>query len=268
MKNILLLVHDDAGQEARIQVALDLARAIGGHIHCVEVTEMPVPLGTGFETGFQLATLIADEYDRETVNRDRITERFGTEDVSWSWEDRTGGIAASMADASALADIIIVNRELADFPMPAAREIAGDVALRTGLPVLAVPDDIRAFDAGGTAIVAWDGSAVSEKALRAAVPLLALAGSVCILSVGELGKGIPAEDAALYLSRHDIHADVRNVEDGGATIASVLRRNATSLRASYIVMGAYGHRRLLESLFGGVTRTLLKESPVPLLLVH
>ena len=66
MKNILLLVHDDAGQEARLQVALDLTRALGGHLTCIDVVRMVY--GADGLYGSNVDFLLADEQTRETLN--------------------------------------------------------------------------------------------------------------------------------------------------------------------------------------------------------
>jgi nucleotide-binding universal stress UspA family protein len=71
-----------------------------------------------------------------------------------------------------------------------------------------------------------------------------------------------------YLSRHGIHAEMIDDNAGTLTIADRLVATATSLGASYLVMGAYGHSRAREFLFGGVTRSLLKECPLALVIAR
>lgn len=103
-----------------------------------------------------------------------------------------------------------------------------------------------------------------------AEPLLRLAQSVNIVEVQGSSNG-SVDDAATYLSRHGIHAEVdlvaRFKDDEsplGAAIADICR----SQSAAYCVMGAYGHSRLREALFGGVSRHMLTRSEIPLLLAH
>ena len=69
MKNILVLAHDDEGQEARLQAALDLGRALTGHITCLDVTYIPPILGNDYsEAGYAMAAVLADETTREGAN--------------------------------------------------------------------------------------------------------------------------------------------------------------------------------------------------------
>jgi len=68
MKNILLLVHDDEGQEARLQAALDLTRALDGHLSCIDMTVMPVIVGD-YYAGGDTAILLGEEREREGSDR-------------------------------------------------------------------------------------------------------------------------------------------------------------------------------------------------------
>ena len=68
MKNILLLVHDDAGQEARLQAALDLTRGLAGHLTCIDVVQLPALIGADAYSGAAQAMLIAKEVFHEMKN--------------------------------------------------------------------------------------------------------------------------------------------------------------------------------------------------------
>ena len=267
MKNILLLVHDDAGQEARLQAALDIGRALQGHLTCLDVAIVPSLVGADYvgDAGFNL--LLADEREREATNRSVLEARLADEEVPWDWSDVIGELPRCLENASGLADLIVVNRELDGFPLPDMRTTAGELIVRSNKPVLAVPESLRRFDFGA-ALVAWDGSPAAAAALRAAVPLLKLADRVVIVEIDDRSVIAPAEDAAAYLSRHDIHPIVQRVARSNAGTAQTLLDLAASGEFGYVVMGGFSHQRFLEALFGGVTRTMLGKSPVPLFLAH
>jgi nucleotide-binding universal stress UspA family protein len=263
MKTILLLVHDDAGQEARLQAALDLGRALEGHVHCLDVAMLPV-----VDDGFGEALLLQEECARERANKRRLEDRLRHEDIPWSWADETGPLAACVAEAAALADVIVLNRKLDAFPYPDMRETAGSVILKTGKPVIAVPDDASGFTVAGRALVAWDGSARTAVALQAAAPLLKLAASVVLLEIADGSIEIPAEEAAAYLSKYDINARVVRDYALSNPPSDILLVGVQIQRADYVVMGAYSHARLTEAVIGGCTRAMLTRSPVPLFLAH
>lgn len=267
MKNILLLVHEDAGQEARLQAALDITRAVEGHLYCLDVTVPPMVVPEYYPAAGSIAILAA-ERERESENGKRIEARLATEQVQWSWTDVTGYPAPALEKAAGLADLIVLNRQLETLTSPDMGSIAAEIIVKSGKPVVAVPEGAMGFDAGGLALIAWDGSAEASTALQAAVPLLRLARAVAILEVEDGSVERPAEEAASYLSRHDIHAAIERRRAGKDAVVTILLAEAEVKGASYIVMGGFGHGRLVEAVFGGVTRRMLAQSPIPLLLAR
>ena len=267
MKNILVLVHDDAGQEARLQAALDLARALGGHLRCVDVAILPVAAGE-FDAGIAEAALIEDERAREAENRMRIEVRLAREDVPWDWIDVIGDLAASVEKAAASADIVVLNRKLDSIPAPDMRGLVGEVLVGSDKVVVAVPEQARGFAAAGHAMIAWDGSAEAMKAVQTAMPLLGLAGTVTLVEIADGTIEVPAEEAAAYLSRHDVRPTVVRQRVASGSTADTLVREAGVERADYVLMGGFGHGRIGEAIFGGVSREMLTRSPVPLVMAH
>ncbi len=265
MKNVLLLVHDDPGQEARLQVALDLTRALSGHLHCLDVTPPPVMADPAWGSA---GTILYDETEREQQNLERLNARLANEDVAWTSETLRGDFAGCLASTALTADLTVLNRGIGRFPSPDMRMIIGEMVGKTQTLVMAVPEDCRALILNGTVIVAWDGSETAMRTVQRAAPLLMLARSVTVFQAGALPENtISARDAATYLARHGIDVLVEMSDDSkgpAAQISDAARR----YEASYCVMGAYGHSRLKETIFGGVTHEILRTSGLPLLLGH
>lgn len=265
MKNILLLVHDDPGQESRLQAALDLSRALGGHLTCVDVTVPIVVVGDLYGTTEQ-AALLEIEREREARNKVAIEGRLANEGVPWTWLDQTDTVSDAVLDAAMLADVIVLNRKLDSTRHPDMLDIASRVVMRARKPVVAVPEACKRLELG-RALVAWDGQAPCATTLRACVPLLALADEVQIFMVGDSSDRTDPAEAAEYLSRHGVHADVRVVAANDAPADARIAEECGRWQADYILMGAYGRGRLMEA-FGGVTKRLLATSKVPLILGH
>jgi len=264
MKNVLLLVHDDGGQEARLQAALDVARAVDGHLTCLDVAVLPAMISADFD-GTGTAMLIAEERNRESENKVRIQHRLVHDDVPWNWVDVTGELAPSLVQAAEAADLIVVNRRLDGFPVPDMRGLVRSVVVKSHRPVLAVPEDRPGIEIAGRALVAWDGSAAAWTALRMAVSLLALAEDVVLFEVQDGSVRNAAEEAAIYLSRHGVRAQIVRRSGGCATAEAVLGE-ARQGHFDYVVLGAFEHSALRDALFGGVARTMLTHSPLPLLI--
>lgn len=266
MKNVLLLVHDDAGQEARLQTALDLTRALSGHLNCIDAIQLPVVVDGYIGNG--VAVLLEDERQREAENRATVEPRLAREGVSWSWAEATGYLPDCVLEAARTADLIVLNRQLDEYPMPDMRHIVSEVLTQSHALVVAVAGSCRGFDAAGKAMIAWDGSERAMSTMQRAVPLLALADMVKIYQVGEFGnEALIVQDAATYLSRHGIHAEVE-IAPAADSIAVAIRTEAERYGADYLVMGAYSHSRIRETLFGGVTRAMLSACSLPMVLGH
>ncbi len=273
MKSILLHIHRDDAQEARFQAAVDIVRAFEGHLTCLQATPFDTyiigdPLG-GFYT---MPSMIVKIREDEEADREIMENRLKVEGINWDWLNYAGSAAKMLVDRSWLTDLIIVGASTRvsdgdnDHPAP---PIAADVALNAPAPVLVMPPKSKNFDCAGKALVAWNGSRESSMALRSALPLLQMASSVAIVTVAESKDcNFPATEAATFLSRHGVKAEIieRPNEDG--SVADVLRNIIAAYGPGYMVMGAYGHSRLRERILGGVTQSMLRECPVPLLLAH
>lgn len=266
MKNVLLVVHDDAGQEARLQAALAITRAIKGHLTCLDVAIMiQIP---GDYDGVCGALLLDDERTRESANRVKLEARLEAEAISWTWVDAVGTLASCVRDAASLADLIILNRRLDSFHSADLQQAIGEIIVKSGTAVIAVPEHARGFVTNGNAIVAWNGSLAATAALRAAVPLLALAKTVTLLTIQDRTRAAVPGEAAAYLSRHGIHPLAATVIANGRSTADALLAEIAERKAGYLVMGGFGHSRLREAIFGGVTRQMLESCPIPLVLAH
>lgn len=230
MKNILLLVHDDAGQESRLQAALDLTRALEGHLACIDVTMVPNFAGDYDGTGS--AMLIADERNREAHNKASLEARLASEDVAWSWSDVAGFAAEAVLDAAALADLIVLNRKLDHFSYPDMQDIVSHIVMKARKPVVAVPETARSFKLG-RALIAWDGQASSAATMRACVPLLALAEDVQIFMARDGAEQTAPKEAAEYLSRHNIHVSIRIVDDGLTAADELIADEAANWHGLY-----------------------------------
>ncbi|RZF63101.1 universal stress protein [Sphingomonas populi] len=265
MKNILLLVHDDSGQEARLQAALDITRALEGHLSCVDVSILPILVGDYYGGAEAEAILFADECERETKNKAALEARLANEDVPWDWCDTTGSIERCLQDKAALADLIVLNRKL-DVAGPDMRDIVSELLMHARAPILAVPETLKSMRLD-RALIAWDGGGSAAATMRASLPLLKRAKDVEIFMAQGSGHGVAPNEAAEYLSRHDVHATVRIVDTARHTPDALIEDEAARWRADYVLMGAYGHGRLRET-FGGVTKRMLSSSTLPLILGH
>ena len=270
MKSILLHVHDDPGLTGRTEIALDLARAFNGHISCVHATSPQAYVGfDGFGAMFMVEEVmkVAEEHDAKM--RAATEKLFANEDVSWDYQQVMSEVSGALIGASYLNDLIIMGRPLVAKDRPLAIPQIGDVLMNVRIPVLVVQESKKSIDFSNVAMVAWNGGRESADALRQAVPLLALAQTVHVVTVEDEGENLfPATDASEYLSRHGISSVLHDRKASKQMVEAELDRCAIELGADYLVMGAYSHSRAREYLFGGVTRYMLYDATLPVLLAH
>lgn len=146
------------------------------------------------------------------------------------------------------------------------------LALESGRPVLVVPNKGRYPDVGRSVMIGWKPGREATRALFDALPLLAGAEKVQILEVKERADAETAlaldTTIAASLARHGIKPNVQTISAGKHSVAEeILLRIATD-KADLLVLGAYGHSRFREIVFGGVTRHIARHMTVPTLFSH
>lgn len=268
MKSIMLHIFEDDALDGRLSVALDVCRAHDAHLSCVYITPYAAYVGLDPMGGvFASTALIEGLREAETRTRQKVEARLAREDVRWDWQSYDGDPAQTLVSLSALTDLIILSqwvpgRQGMEAPLP----LVDAVAVNAGCAVLVVPEGVSRHDATAPILVGWNNSAEAARALRQSLPALRLAEKVTLVSVGEDDDVYPQDDACLYLSRHGVKAELQNFDAGAGRADQVLTDVARAQGAGAILIGAYGHSRLRETLLGGVTRRLTHHSTIPLLL--
>ncbi len=123
---------------------------------------------------------------------------------------------------------------------------------------------------GENAVVAWNGSREAGRAVQDALPLLAMSSVVTLLLVNpEEDVDIElAEDLVGHLGRHGLHAKTQVIRKELSAVSDTVLAQVAELDADLLIMGAYGHSRLREMILGGVTRDILRDMNVPVLMAH
>lgn len=283
LKDILVHVDNGNRSEARVNVALGLARRHGAHLTGLYAADIPnteyfygatLPFsGGGAEQVVQRmrADAAAASTGMETAFRDRLRR----EGLEGEWRFVEGHVPATVALHARYADLTIVGQPN---PYDARDDAGGDATVVTplmssGRPVLVIPfaGDFRVI--GEHVLVAWNASREAARAVNDALPLLEQAKKVTVLAVnpkqGIAGHGdVPAADIALHLARHGVKAEAAHTVANDIPDGEALLSYAADIGADLIVAGGYGHSRAREMVFGGVTRTLIEEMTVPVFLSH
>jgi nucleotide-binding universal stress UspA family protein len=103
------------------------------------------------------------------------------------------------------------------------------------------------------------------------MPFLRRAKAIDIVAVsGERGKGseLVGTNMARHLARHGLAVELKRVSAGNVDVPAAIASYAAEIGADFMIMGGYGHSRLREFILGGVTRTVLSSSTIPVLMSH
>jgi nucleotide-binding universal stress UspA family protein len=275
IRDVLVGVTVESDREeasSAIGYGLTLAKAAGAHLTVQSaawrLSGDDVWLGEFTDDGFARLDHRLDEMARALANRAAgDAAQAGvvctTESGSLPYPDLISRLAAR----GRLYDLTVLDSGARIYDLD--RESIEKAVFLSGRPTIAVPPGHAAFSARRI-IVAWDGSAQAARAANDALPFLRAAEAVEIVSVGkekEIEAAVPGAEFAPHLARHGVDVTVNDLPVSG-NVADTLRSQAGLFRADMIVMGAYRHSRAREFLFGGVTRSLLQSSPVPLFLAH
>jgi nucleotide-binding universal stress UspA family protein len=268
MKSIILHVHGDEGFSNRMDVALDLCRAHDAHLTCIHVT--PYAAYASFDAAggmFASGVLIEELNKQQATMQADVEKRLAHEDVRWDWQSYDGDVAQTLVSASALADLVVLGQAgAAPRSGNAALPIVDDVSVNAGCAVLVVPEGCNRFQSTAPAVIGWNASEQSARAIRQTLPMLKLASSVHLVSISVADDDFPQLGASSYLSRHGISSELHIIDAKGRNSEEELHRFAVNQGAGMLLIGAYGHSRLRETLLGGVTRFLTLRAQLPLVL--
>jgi nucleotide-binding universal stress UspA family protein len=187
-----------------------------------------------------------------------------TENPQLSYSD----LLASFTAQALVHDLTVVDGE--PEAMVPDRALIEVLLINSGRPLIIVPPSREVFSCRRI-VVAWDGSARAARAVADALPFLRAAEAVEVVSVtGEktLPGALEGASIAHHLTRHGVPVTVQSMPARNGDAAQTLRDAATLFSADMLVMGGYVQSRLREMIFGGVTQSLLKASPVPLFMSH
>ena len=211
----------------------------------------------------------AEKLWRELWQHEAIPVREGPpfDGVSTEWIAEVGGLADWVAQHGRIADLIVAARPHKSGGT--AMDVLEAALMNTGRPVLIAPP-VAPASVGRIVTIAWKDTREAAGAVSAALPFIAQAERVIILTIDEDDDADDRSPERLQdvLRWHNPNVLLhRLVRDHGST-AEVLLRAATQAGSDLLVTGGYSHTRLREAMFGGFTRHVLEHADLPVLMVH
>ena len=286
IKTILVPATGSDADNGVFSAALAVARPLGAHLGFLHLgldaatfaaTIMP-EVGSG-----RVVTDVIARMEMETQRRkqkakhlfESFCEREGLviaetpsaqSKPSAKWFEERGSEAHWLAEYARAADLVVVGRS-DDRGVPS--DLLETALMNSGRPLL-IPPSASMSALPKTVVIAWKSTPEAARAVTAAMPLLALANQIVIMTVAEDENAIDEEAPARLMAnlRWDgFSASVRGVQPGAQGAAETLL-GAAHEQAALLVMGGYGHSRVREWIFGGFTRRILHDAEIPVLIAH
>jgi nucleotide-binding universal stress UspA family protein len=188
------------------------------------------------------------------------------------WRSALDFPGEALAREARCADLVIVGQQQRHGRYDDLRTLdPAGVLLKLGRPALLVAPGIASLRVDHV-VVAWKDTREARRAVLDALPFLRAAKRVSVVEVCDRDENENASarinDVARYLKRHKVNADPRPLLHRDRSDANHLFQFALDEGADLLVAGAYGHSRLGEWIFGGMTREILASSPFCCLLSH
>jgi nucleotide-binding universal stress UspA family protein len=274
IKDMLVNLSLDEADDPAARYAMSLAETFGAHLAGVAFLYDPVIVT---DAGMMASRIIEEQValNEEAANAakaqfDELTRRAGisaeTMVVGASFE----GAYRRFGELARRFDLSVVGQGRPD--QGAAKAMVAEGALfEAGRPVIVVPYIQQSSVKFDRVMACWDGSRAAARAIADAMPLLARAKAVDVVTIAtELAKSdeMPAADMAQHLARHGLKVTIERVSRGDIDVATSILNCAADRSVDFIVMGGYGHSRLREFVLGGATRGILAAMTVPVLMSH
>lgn len=182
-------------------------------------------------------------------------------------------IADEFVNQARTADLVVIPQVLADVNSDVEKDFAEKVVMSSGRPILIIPRGKRFEHIGDQVSIGWNLSSESARAAFDALPLISSSGEVRFVWVdahqnsAEAGN-LPGAEIAEAFSHYDLNVASESVESGDGNIGKALIHDAGINGSDLLVIGAYGHSRLRQLIFGGATRYLFEHLSLPVLMSH
>jgi nucleotide-binding universal stress UspA family protein len=276
-KNLLVNIPTERSPQPVIDGAISLAARCQAQLDAVSVGYESSGMPLVAEGGAAVAAIFEVEHEKALERAHAALAIFETEAKRAGVIHSSRAISALQGEAAAILGATARLYDLAVVAQPEFERdtfdntLAQEILFQSGGPVLFVPYTFKgAFHARRVGIC-WDGSRLAARAVRDAMPLLEQAEAITIIAINE-ASSVPADASAAhlmrYLSRLGVPTEIDSKKTEKANIQTSILSLAADESLNLLVMGGYGHSRLKEIMFGGVTREMLESMTVPTLMSH
>ncbi len=275
-KTILLHINDERRVPGLVSFAAGLAQRFEAHLVALYVLPPVATYGaTSVGAGMVKSGIAAFRKEADRAHA-AFEEACKGQPIVAEWrlvDPKYVGVAETVLDHARSADLVIASQRDPEFDFSTLLDVPERLAIESGRPALIVPRVGRYVAPPERITIAWNGKREAARATFDAMPLLKAAEQVRIVWVNPkaaagLAGDLPTVEIAATLARHGVKCEAATSSAPDIKVGDALLSGLTDDGADLLVMGAYGHSRFRELVFGGVTRHILSHMTVPVLLSH
>ena len=288
IKTLLVHLRGTSGDKSVLAAALILARPFAAHLECLHirpqlkrlvsraaVTEMGEDLGAISEvletlkkqssaSAQRAADAFATFCDAENIPPSPSPSVPGT--MNAAFQDTCGDEIDLLIEQSRFHDLLIVDANSRSGQGLPFNEL-GRLITSAGRPILLAPNSpprpIR------NVVIAWKDGPEAARAVTAAMPILEKAEKIFVVATAEDDTlEAHCENVVKQLAWHGLTAQAHSVVPGGRDAAHAVLETARAADADLLVMGAYGHNRLRETILGGFTQSIIEDASLSVFMLH
>lgn len=273
--DILVCVDGSDQAEQTFSLAIELSHQFNARLSAIHPIQTLAILPYA---GMAAGTIIIHDYleaqkEQAELNRKKYYKQADNESMSLNWLDPVGDPTELVLDASRTVDLTILTQGDSESRQSTVRGLSNGILLDSSCPSLIVPYVASPTLPIKRVLVAWDNSRSAARAVNDALPFLRAADSVEVTTIYEVNKlptttGSDNDKICEHLNRQGVATNGSSLPHTDIDIGNTLLNHVSDTGADLLVMGAYGHSRLREIVFGGATRTILSSMTIPVLMSH
>ncbi|QRM35769.1 universal stress protein [Microvirga sp. VF16] len=273
-----IMVHLDGSPEDEIRLEHAQALASANRVQLIGLFTNQLPDLTvampmdGGAAAIQVLTELQDQAMRDGDAKAKwLKQRWAGLQVPSElrrYDEPFGVLTGKVVQQARCADLFVATRPYGAAKAAVWPDLVEAVLFGSGRALLLVPPGRHRQGPIETVLVAWSGTRESARALREGMEFIEQASRTVVLVVDPPADSKPCTELTAHLAHHNVVAEVVTAESEDRSIAEVILDEARRISADLVIMGAYGHTRLREQVFGGATRDMLTASEIPILVAH
>ncbi len=274
--NILICLNDTLNLDALLETSCTLA--LKHNAHLIGVFIIPAMEVYPVYEGIAMAEVFDGQHQKfENMAKDvqkKFEHALKTNMITGEWRQLDSNrttIADEFIEQARTVDIALIAQVDEDEDCGVESDFAERVIIEAGRPVLLLPRQKTFSTIGERVLIGWNRTRESARASFDALALLSDKSEVNLVWVNpqkqrELTGNVPGAELARTFAHHNIKVTAEALPTTNFNAGEALLERAQDLNSDMLVMGAYGHSRMREFIFGGATRHVLNHMTVPVLM--